>query len=147
MQPPAPKLSKVHLNILNLKNMNKANFLCIFWNLLCISYMIWTFGPDADQIKGNFGNLLFIYVVKTSTHKMNKICIFNLFDGLSIIAFENEYFPLHSPDFRYAKLNLSLKTITCICMLLYWSEHSGCAALRRSTRSIVTTIRGRSYIA
>ena len=34
MQHPAPKLSKVHLNILNLKNKNKANFLCILWNLL-----------------------------------------------------------------------------------------------------------------
>ena len=30
MQPPAPNLSKVHFNILNLKNKKGSNFLCIF---------------------------------------------------------------------------------------------------------------------
>ena len=30
MQPPAPKLSEVHFNILNLKNTKWSNFHCIF---------------------------------------------------------------------------------------------------------------------
>ena len=35
------------------------------------------FGPDEDhhQIKRNFRNLLFIYMVMTSTQQINKICI------------------------------------------------------------------------
>ena len=36
MQPPASTLSKVHYNILKLKNKKWSNFFCIFWNFLCI---------------------------------------------------------------------------------------------------------------
>ena len=41
IQPAAPKLSKVHLNILKLKTKKWSDFLCIFWNFLCISNVIW----------------------------------------------------------------------------------------------------------
>jgi hypothetical protein len=36
MQPPVPKLSKVHFDILNLKSKRWSNFPCIFGNFLCI---------------------------------------------------------------------------------------------------------------
>ena len=36
MQPPSSKLSKVHLNIFNIKSKKLSDFLCIFWNFLCI---------------------------------------------------------------------------------------------------------------
>ena len=39
------------------------------------------FGPDEDhhQIKRNLRNLLIIYMLMTSTQKINKICNFNFF--------------------------------------------------------------------
>ena len=37
-----PRLSKVHFNILNLKNEIWSNFLCIFLNFLCISDVIFS---------------------------------------------------------------------------------------------------------
>ena len=42
IQPAAPKLSKVHFNILNLKNKIWSDFLCIFWNFLCIFDVIFS---------------------------------------------------------------------------------------------------------
>jgi hypothetical protein len=39
-QPPAPKLSEVHFNICNLKDKKWSNFLCIFWNILCIFHVL-----------------------------------------------------------------------------------------------------------
>ena len=42
MQPVAPKLSKVHFNILNLKNKIWSDFLCIFRNFLCIFDVIFS---------------------------------------------------------------------------------------------------------
>ena len=42
IQPAAPKLSKVHFNILNLKNEIWSNFLCIFWKFLCIFDVIFS---------------------------------------------------------------------------------------------------------
>ena len=40
IQPAARKLSKIHLNILIIKNKIWSDFLCIFWNFLCISDVI-----------------------------------------------------------------------------------------------------------
>ena len=36
IQNAAPKLSKVNFDVLNLKNKKWFDFLCIFWNFLCI---------------------------------------------------------------------------------------------------------------
>jgi hypothetical protein len=62
IQPAAPKLFKVHFDILNLKNKKWSNFLCIFWNFRCFFHVLF-----HHQIKKNFRKLLFIYMIMTST--------------------------------------------------------------------------------
>ena len=63
IQPAAPKLLNVHFDNLNLKNKKWSNFLRIFWNFLCID-------ENQHQIKRNFRNLLFMYMVMTFTQKL-----------------------------------------------------------------------------
>ena len=41
IQPAAPKLLKVHFDIINLKNSKWSNFLCIFGYFLCIFHVLW----------------------------------------------------------------------------------------------------------
>ena len=74
MQPPAPKLSEVHFNILNLKNKNGP--ISFVFSEISFVFPI-CFGPDENQhqIKENFWNLLFIYMVMASTHNINNTCI------------------------------------------------------------------------
>ena len=74
IQPAALKLSKLHFDTLKVKYKNGP----ISFVVLGISFVFpMCFGPDEDhqEIKRNFRNLLFIYMVMTSTQKINKICI------------------------------------------------------------------------
>jgi hypothetical protein len=52
IRPAAPKMSKVHFNILNLKYEKNSNFLCIFWNILCIFHVYtWPLVPPSTKAK------------------------------------------------------------------------------------------------
>jgi hypothetical protein len=79
IQPAAPTLFKGHFDILNLKNKKWSNFTC-FSGISFVFSMC--FVPDENQlqIKRNFRNLLFTYMVMTSTQIINNIWILRFFD-------------------------------------------------------------------
>jgi hypothetical protein len=63
-----------------LNNLGAAGWIyVIYWNFLLFSMC---FVPDKNQhqIKQNFRNILFIYMVLTSTQIINNICILRFFD-------------------------------------------------------------------
>jgi hypothetical protein len=79
IQPTTPKLFKVHFDIFNLKNENGP----ISFKFSGISFLFsMCFVPDENQhqIKQNFRNMLFIYMIMTSTPQKNNICILRVFD-------------------------------------------------------------------
>jgi hypothetical protein len=70
--------SKVHFDILYLKTKN-GQISFVFSEISFVFLMCFGGCQYRIQMKWNFRNLLFIYMVMTSTHKLNEICIFNLF--------------------------------------------------------------------
>ena len=123
MQPPASKLSEVYFNILNLKNKKWSNFLCIFW-IISFVFPI-CFGPDENQqqIKRNFRNLLFIYMVMTSTKK-KKIAFWICWATLPSVCLSVYLFgpnfsksamkPLLMPGWRQIVVQWTTNSCTCL---------------------------------
>jgi hypothetical protein len=56
-----------------------SSFLCIFWHLLCIFQLLCAWW-NQHQIKRNLRSMLFIYMVMTSTQKINNIDILRFVD-------------------------------------------------------------------
>ena len=78
MQLPAPKLSKVHFNILNLENEN-CLISFVFSEISYVFLMWFESGQDHTNSEHNFRNLIFIYIVMTSNQKIKKDLHFWIF--------------------------------------------------------------------